>query len=189
MYLRDLVGKWFIEYRTELFNMEVGRLGYDLLNTDAGMTIPNKVADMNKMQILVVLRCIVSGIDYTPIISKNFNHKQMEELRQYLLRGMDIEIVNDERIDHTVMNLVRNTITKGIVIPDIEFTNFSTEQLEQIFSAVSFGLDITPLLNPEMSEDEMESLRKEMMQIKLSEKCRMDSEYYKNIHNRIFESK
>lgn len=186
MFLRDLVGKWFIEYRTDLFNMEVGRLAYDLLDRDPSIEITDKVSEMTNMQRLIILRCIISKIDYTPIISKNFNHKQMEELRQYLLRGMDIDIVNDEKINHEVMRLVRNALSKGIKVPSIPFADYSYEQIDQILVALNQELDITPLLNNQLTDDEMMQIRSNMLQVKLSEKARRDTEYYANLHNNLF---
>lgn len=186
MFLRDLVGKWFMEYRTDLFNMEVGRLAYDLLDSDPSIEITDKAATMTNMQIIVILRCIISKIDYTPIIAKEFNHKQMEELRQYLLRGMSIDIVNDNNINHEVMRLVRGTLSKGITIPDIPLVEYSYEQVDQLMLALNQGLDITPLLNNKLSDDDMAEIRSNLLQAKLSEKARRDTEYYASIHSDIF---
>lgn len=186
MFLRDLVGKWFIEYRTDLFNMEVGRLAYDLLNKDAEMEITDKVNEMNNMQILVILRCIIGRVDYTIIIAKNFNHKQMEELRQYLMRRIDVTIVYDTEISHEVMRLVRTAISKGLNVPYIPFKDYSYEQVEQIMLALSQGLNITPLLNNNLSEDEMEIIRRRMNEDSVN-KCKcLDAKYYEDIHKNIF---
>lgn len=186
MFLRDLVGKWFIEYRTELFNMEVGRLAYDLLNRDATMEITDKASEMNRMQILVILRCIMSNIDYTLLIAKDFNHKQMEELRQYLLRGMNISLIYDPLINHRIMNMVRETISKGVVVPPIRFVDYSVEQVEQLMLALCQELDITRLLDNSLSEDEMAMERRRMYEKKMMEFKILDEEYYASIHKNIF---
>lgn len=188
MFLRDLVGRWFIEYRTDLFNMEVGRLAYDLLNNDPDMEITDMVTDMNNMQILVILRCIISNVDYTIIIAKNFNHKQMEELRQYMLRRIDVTIIYDTDINHEIMRLVRTTISKGINIPPIQFTDYSYEQVEQLMLALTQGLNIGPLLNNKLSEDEMEIIRRRMNEESMNINKLLDVNHYQNIHKNIFGS-
>lgn len=186
MFLRDIVGKWFIEYRTDLFNMEVGRLAYDLLNTNPDMQITDKAKDMNNMQILVLLRCIVSKLDYTLLVAKDFNHKQMEELRQYLLRGMNITLIYDTDISHETMRLVRNTISKGVNVPHIHFADYTSEQVEQLMLALTQGLDIEPLLDNKLSEDEMEIIRRKMNEERMSDIKILDEKYYADIHKTIF---
>lgn len=186
MFLRELVGELFIEFRTSLFDMEVGRLAYDILNQQPDFVLSDKVRDKNRMQLLVILRCIVSDLDYDVLLDRDYNHKQMEELRQFLLRGMDMSLVKDEKIDHQTMKLIRDSKTKGTKIPDIDYSKYEFDQVEQILKACAQGLDVSELLNYELDSDTMESIRESLLEVKLKNEAKDLSKHYQDIHEKIF---
>ena len=186
MFLRELVGELFIEFRTSLFEMEVGRLAYDILNEEPDFKLSDKVKNKNRMQLLVILRCIISNLDYEMLLEKDYNYKQMEELRQYLLRGMDISLVKDDKIDHQTMKLIRDAKTRGEQIPTIDYSDFHFEQIEQIFKACSQGLDISSLLNAKLDPEVMESMRHSLLETKRQNDMKDLSKHYQDIHERIF---
>ena len=188
MFLRELVGELFMEFRTSLFDMEVGRLAYDILNEHPDLKLSDKVKGKNRMQLLVILRCIVADLDYSILLEKDYNHKQMEELRQYLLRDMDISLVADNKIDHQIMKLIRDTRTRGIKVPDIDYSEFEFEQVEQILKACTQGLNISPLLNPRLDPDTMELIRQDLLQEKQQKETKDLHKHYEEIHNKIFEN-
>lgn len=186
MFLRDIVAKLFIQYRTGLFDMELGRLAYNILDKNPDFKLDDRIADFDNLRILVILRCVEVKMDYTPLLEKQFNFKQMEELRQFMIRGIDFSSIYDESINHRVMELVRINKQAGRVIPNIDFKLYSFEQVEQIMLAASHNIYDKRLYNPKMTADDIEKLRKKLYNKNETYKIIMDTQYYNNIHNRIF---
>lgn len=182
--LRDLVANLFMEYREDIFEMECGRLAYDLLEKDVETLIPDEMKHFTNMQRLEILRCMVAGVDYEPLIRYNFNARQMAELRLFLFTHFDVSLVCDPRISDKSMRLVRKAFTRGLNLSGVDIKAYNPEQLNQIILGIQQGLDVTPLLNPDMDYEDMNILRNKLAQESTKEVRTTDR--YRQIHRRVF---
>lgn len=185
--LRELVAKLFIELREEIFEMEIGKLSYELLDKDPCTMIPIQMKDFTRLQQIEVLRCMTQKLDIEPLLRHEFNYRQMSELRLFQQHGLNVDLVCDPRIEAPTMTLVRRKLIKGINVSLVDITQFQYDQLVQIFLCIEQDLDFTQLLNPELTDIEMTHIRN-----MLAEKRTLGdntTEKYRAIHEAIFGDK
>lgn len=185
--LRDLVAELFMEHREEIFEMELGRVAYDLLDRNPDTQIPIQMKKFSGVQRIEVLRCITEGFDVEPLIRHSFNARQMRELRLFQYHSFDIEIICKPSISATKMALVRRELLRGINVNLVDIGLYDCEQLVQIFICIEYGLDYKQLLNPDLSELQMIEIRNKLAVEKAAEDN--TSNRYRRIHMAIFGDK
>ena len=185
--LRDLVAELFMEHREEIFEMELGRIAYDILDKNPDIQIPIQMKKFSSVQRIEVLRCIAEGFDIEPLIRYNFNARQMRELRLFQFHNFDINIICKPSISAPKMTLLRRELLRGVNINLVDINIFDCEQLAQIFICIEQGLDYTQLLDPDLSEMEMID-RRNIMAAEMAAEDRT-SNRYRRIHMAIFGDK
>lgn len=182
--LRDLAAELHLKHQEDIFNMEIGRLTYDLLEKDMNILIPNQMKKFTDLQRLEILRCITHDLDYEPLIRYDFNAKQMYQLRQFIINNYDISLICDPDIPARSMELVSKAYRKGLSLSRVNIKLFSPEQLNQIIFAIQMKLDIKSLLDPTLTEDEMRDIRNKLAEHSTIEKETTDK--YRGIHKMVF---
>lgn len=185
--LRDLVAELFMEHREQIFEMELGRVAYDLLDKNPDTQIPIQMKKFSGVQRTEVLRCITEGFDVEPLIRHNFNARQMRELRLFQFHNFDIDIICKPSISASKMTLVRRELLRGVNVNLVDINRFDCEQLTQIFICIEQGLDYTQLLDPDLSELEMIDRRNIMATERAAED--KTANRYRRIHMAIFGDK
>ena len=185
--LRDLVAELFMEYREGIFEMELGRLAYDLLEMNPDTKIPNQMKKFSGLQRVEILRCIREGLDVEPRIRHSFNAKQMSELRQFQRHGFNVDIICNPSIPSSKMTLIRRNLIKGVNVSSIDITAYDCEQLAQIFLCIEYDLDYKQLLDPQLSAEQMADIRNKLAEERASKG--MTTERYRAIHMAIFGDK
>ena len=182
--LRDLVAELFMEHREGIFEMELGRISYDLLNINPDTKIPEQMKRFSGLQRIEILRCIQEGLDFEPLVRYNFNAKQMSELRQFQRHGFNVDLICNPAITAQNMTLIRRALIRGINVTHIDVLPYEYEQLVQIFLCVEYNLDYTQLLDPRLTAEQMSEIRNKLAEQRASEEN--TTEKYRLINMSIF---
>lgn len=162
-------------------------MGYEL--TISGITVENLTPEQaeilkkctdrkefNYSQVLQLVHGLSEGIDISIYADPEFNDRQMDEIRRALklieyqrTHGLEnlpnINLLARKDLDDKQMSIIRYAFAQEVPNEKIALfadPKYNYEQMDQIRAGILRDIDITSLLDPNLSAEEMEEKRWEL---------------------------
>lgn len=142
--------------------------------------------DFNGKQLREIRLGLMAGLDVEEYANTDLNEKQMKEIREGIKEGLDVSLYKNPMFDYLQMREIKSGLKKGIDVTKYAkpiFTTFqmreiadglvkgvevglyasivyNSNQMCQIKLALEDGLDVTTMLDPKLSHEEMRKMRK-----------------------------